>query len=373
VNLRGMARLVALGLTAGAGSLALAACGSSDSQEASDTAGATAQAVTRCDQDLSKPPDKPVEIRFASATGADPYAAVFAMEGVAPASVRPNAGKWYTLKSTPFRSVQDRYTAFQAGRADALISTGPATWVAQARGVPAQIVATIAVVTPGGINDAAWIAKEDSPVSAPADLGGKKLAVLDFGSQSDLDARAAVKLGGHDVDDATYVVQPLPAMVPAVRSGQVDVGMAVEPFLSQAMHQGGVKKVFSESDVFSRLSGKQLDSYDFMWILFGKDFIAKNPGATCAFLADLNGSAKWLDGHVKEARQAFMDKKLVAVPPGAEQGYLALPDPDMPGEGMPVNVTTMKTIVGLAEQVGVLKPDQVPDLDELVAPIAQKK
>jgi len=260
----------------------------------------------------------------------------------------PNRGRWYTQRYTPMRANEDRFTAFQAGQADAITSSAPALVKAVAQRIPVKAVATEIREAKDGFTTT-YIATEGSGIRAMKDLKGKKIGIVDFGSSTDYWARAAVHRGGFDPDkDAEYVVLPFGAQEEALRRGQIDVAVMAEPFYTNATRKGGVV------DVFTSLQATGAEQEPVQFVAFGQSFLDRNPAVVCAWIADLQATTTWYLHNTDEAKRVLVDKKFVSVP---LDSYLASKDYSRPPNAA-VDVAALDGLIAQLANFGILRADQ---------------
>jgi len=323
--------------------LVLAGCGGGSGgapkpATAPDAAGGCSQV------DLSRPPAAPVEIRLAHGFVVDEP--LWLLE--AKPDLTRNRGRWYTQKYTPMRANEDRFTAFQAGQADAITSSAPALVKAVAQRVPVKAVATEIREAKDGFQTT-YIATEGSGIRSMRDLKGKKIGIVDFGSSTDYWARAAVRRGGFDhTKDAEYVVLPFGAQEEALRRGQIDVAVMAEPFYTNAKRKGGVV------DVFTSLQATGAEQEPVQFVTFGESFIERNPGVVCAWIQDLQATTDWYLKNLDEAKRVLVEKKFVSVP---LESYLESRDYSRPPNAA-VDIAALDRLIVDLANFGVLRDDQ---------------
>ncbi len=250
-------------------------------------------------------PAGPVEIRIGHGFAAEENLWLMA----ARPDVTPNQGKVYTLKYTAFRASDDRLTAYEAGQIDGGSIPAPTALFAAEQGVPMRLVASIVKEVPGGNwHNTTFLALTDSGIRAPRDLRGKRIGVVGFKTATELWARAAVESAGLDpARDVSFVIVPFPAMGEALRARRIDAGAFPNPFLHLEQTRGGVSVVFTSK------TGVPFEE-ELLMIFLRPEFIDKNREAVRAFLRDFVAATRWYLANPREARQALLDKRFVAIP-----------------------------------------------------------
>lgn len=331
--------------------LVAAGCGSGDDDSGG---GSAAPAATGCDRvDLAQPPASPVEIRLAHGFVVDEP--LWLLE--AKPDLTKHRGRWYTQRYTAMRGNEDRFTAFQAGQADAITSSAPALVKAIAQRIPLKAVATEVREAPDGFQST-YVARSDGGIRGFGDLKGKKIGIVDFGSSTDYWARAAVKRGGFDhTRDAEYVVVPFPAQEEALRRGQIDVAVLVEPFHTQAKQKDGVV------DVFTSLQATGAAQEPVQYVTFGEKFLQENPGVVCAWVDDLKATTAWYLANLNEARRVLVEKKFVQIP---LETYQASRDYSRPPNAA-VDTAALDKLIADLHTFGILRDDQRVSAGDIVA------
>ncbi|ONI84237.1 hypothetical protein ALI144C_16365 [Actinosynnema sp. ALI-1.44] len=79
------------------------------------------------------------------------------------------------------------------------------------------------------------LARKGVTIASPKDFEGKKVSVHQPpGNIGDLLFRSTLRDNGADPSKVTYVQVPFPNIPKALESGQIDAGIAIEPFMTQA-------------------------------------------------------------------------------------------------------------------------------------------
>ncbi|MDG4797882.1 ABC transporter substrate-binding protein [Micromonospora sp. WMMD1082] len=78
----------------------------------------------------------------------------------------------------------------------------------------------------------------DSPITGPAELAGKTVAVNNLKNIGDTTVRASIRKAGGDPSGVQFVELPFPDMPAAVSGKRVDAAWIVEPFFTVAQDQG---------------------------------------------------------------------------------------------------------------------------------------
>jgi ABC-type nitrate/sulfonate/bicarbonate transport system substrate-binding protein len=200
----------------------------------------------------------------------------------------PNQGKRYELKQILFQANPERFQAYLAGELDAGTAPGLAIIFGRAQGMDFKLVASICLEAAGqGIFTTQYLVKDDGPIKSAKDLKGGTIAVVGIKTATDLWARAGLINAGLVPDQDTKVVpMGFPVIGDAVRTGKVSAGVFVEPFYSSEMAKGGLRKLFTATEVLGY-------DHELLDVFFSEKFLKANPDAVRAFLADYVAVTKY--------------------------------------------------------------------------------
>ena len=227
----------------------------------------------------------------------------------------PNLNKAYKIEWSQMRASEAAYKAFEGGQIDFATVSGNSALAAAAAGIELKIIATLSRESQNGANTK-FLVKTDGPKTI-ADLKGGTIGIVGYRSAVELWARQGLKSGGLDPDkDVTFAVVPFPQVPDAVRAGRIAAGGAVDAFAMGAVAQGYLKALFTSK------TGMPFDE-ELIVLIARPSFLKEHPAAVKAFLSDLVAVTAYYQSHLKEARQALLDAKLVGLPP---QVYFNVPD-----------------------------------------------
>ncbi|MDE0059971.1 MAG: ABC transporter substrate-binding protein [Defluviicoccus sp.] len=245
--------------------------------------GALAQVKDACSSaDLSKPPSKPVEIRYGLTGGGEqPLALLWADK-----SAYPDNGKFYDLKATRYRPT-DRMAAFQAGQLDAGTISLPGLIAAVHVGMDARAVASLVQVNKVD-NEGSFVSLSSSDIRSVKDFAGKRVGYYGPNTISEYWVRNAMKKAGLDPRNVSFVALPPPAQEQAMRNGQIDIAWLARQFFARANRKGGIEKILTPYQA----TGSNQPS---LLIFFSSKFVNANPAAYCAWRADYQRAMKtWI-------------------------------------------------------------------------------
>jgi NitT/TauT family transport system substrate-binding protein len=127
------------------------------------------------------------------------------------------------------------------GDLDIAVTSYPGAFAAQAKKVAdIKIVADLYAARPG---HGVLIAAPNGNIKSPEEAAGKKIAVTSTGSISDLALMSVLQSKGVDVSTIKWVPMPLPDMGPALRRGDVDGAVAIEPFVTMTQKSIGAMPI----------------------------------------------------------------------------------------------------------------------------------
>lgn len=120
-------------------------------------------------------------------------------------------------------------------------------------------------------------------LQTPADLAGKKVAIIARGSGTEYWLGLILEREGLSLSDVEIVTLSYPDTVNALATGAVDAGFVVEPLALAALNDGTAKRIVAMHEV---LPGQQLGE-----LVFSQEFIDRNGGEVAA-----QWLAAWIEG-----------------------------------------------------------------------------
>jgi ABC-type nitrate/sulfonate/bicarbonate transport system substrate-binding protein len=228
----------------------------------------------------------------------------------------PNLGKAYKIEWSQFRASDAAFKGFEAGQADMVSTSASAGIAAATQGLEMKLIASLSRESDKGAKTE-FLAKKDGGPATIADLKGKTIGIIGYRSGVELWAREALRKSGLNPDrDINWAVVPFPAIGDAVRAGKIDVGGAPDVFAMGELAKGDLKVLFTSK------TGMPFDE-ELIVLIARPSFLKEHPAAVKVFLSDLVAVTAYYQSHLKEARQALLDAKLVGLPP---QVYFNVPD-----------------------------------------------
>jgi NitT/TauT family transport system substrate-binding protein len=198
--------------------------------------------------------------------------------------------QWFTYNAGP-----SAMEAMFAGSLDV-------TYVGQGPALNAHLKSNgteIRIISGAANGGAALVVKADSPIKAPADFRGKKIATPQLGNTQDISCRAWLKAQGFKITQTggDVIVLPTanPDQLPLFQSGGVDAVWTVEPWVTRLERDGKGKVFLEDRNVLTT------------WLASSAKFL-KDHRDLAKKIADANNElTQWIQSHPEEAQ-----KKLIA-------------------------------------------------------------
>lgn len=154
--------------------------------------------------------------------------------------------QWFTYNAGP-----SAMEAIFAGSLDA-------TYVGQGPALNAHFKsngAEIRVISGAANGGAALVVGKNSPVKAPADFRGKKIATPQLGNTQDISCRAWLKANGLNVTltggDATVLPTNNPDQLALLQKGAIDAVWTVEPWVTRLEREGNARVFLDDKNVIT--------------------------------------------------------------------------------------------------------------------------
>jgi ABC-type nitrate/sulfonate/bicarbonate transport system substrate-binding protein len=163
-----------------------------------------------------------------------------------------------------------------------------------------------AVIGYYGSDDNTWqgfFVRDDSPIKTARDLIGKKVAVNTLGAHLEFVLREYLARGGLTPEEArqvTLVVVPPVTGEQALRQGQVEVTTLAGVLRDKALERGGIRKLFSDKDLFGNFTGGP-------YVLRDK-FIKDNPNTARKLIEGTAKAIEWARTTPPEQVRARFEK-----------------------------------------------------------------
>jgi ABC-type nitrate/sulfonate/bicarbonate transport system substrate-binding protein len=236
----------------------------------------------------------------------------------------------------------------------------PGLFSAFQRGVDFRIVATQASSEPNA-NGAFLVVRKDlidnRRVQSYADLKGLKIGIPARGNSAEYVVAKAMEAGGLALNDADLVELNFPAMVTALGSQALDIGLLPEPLASVAVQNGSGVKWKGYADVVPGIQQTV--------VVFSPQFAAQRDVATRWMTAFIHGIRDYNDAFVKTLHRPQTEEALapaLSIQPNLFEGMtFAHIDPN--GK---LNVASLQELMNWYVRMGYLSTPV--DLGRIVDP-----
>jgi len=194
-----------------------------------------------------------------------------------------------------FRSGNEAIAAQRGGHVDIVLSIPGTAMVANERGFDLVLIAQNETAHGAPPDAGAFIVLKDSGLDNVADLAGKKFALSNLHSQLHVAAQVVLKKHGVDPANATFLEVPFSSHPAALKSKQIDVAIALDPWTTQ-MRTADYAKVLSwyyvESLPLQPIGG---------WYARA-DFVKTDADAVTRFATSIRDSIVYMDADAARAK-----------------------------------------------------------------------
>jgi NitT/TauT family transport system substrate-binding protein len=158
----------------------------------------------------------------------------------------------------------------------------------------------IRVISGAANAGAALVVKADSPVKAPADFRGKKIATPQLGNTQDISCRAWLKAQGFKVTqtggDVTVIPTANPDQLGLLQSGGVDAVWTVEPWVTRLERDATARVFLDDKDTITT------------WLVSSTKFL-RDRSDLAKKIADANVElTKWMQQNQAEAQKLLIEE-----------------------------------------------------------------
>jgi len=191
----------------------------------------------------------------------------------------------YTLAPNPYAMLAPQ----SQGRLDVnIVGTSAAYFNAHNQGLKIRTVADRMQYRCSSDNTLiARTAVHEAGLKAPADLKGKRIAIIARGSGTEYWLGLILARVNLKMSDVSIVTLSYPDTLTALKTGAIDAGFVPQPLTATALGDGTAKRIIAMHEV---LPGQQLGK-----LIYSQDFIDRNGGKT---------AAAWLAGWIEGVRFA---------------------------------------------------------------------
>jgi NitT/TauT family transport system substrate-binding protein len=156
----------------------------------------------------------------------------------------------------------------------------------------------IRVISGGANAGAALVVKGDSPIKAPADFRGKKIATPQLGNTQDISCRAWLKAQGFNVTqiggDVLVVPTANPDQLGLFQSGGVDAVWTVEPWVTRLEREAKARVFLEDKDVITT------------WLVSSAKFLSGHRDFAKKIAAANVELTKWIQDNPAEAQKLLI-------------------------------------------------------------------
>jgi NitT/TauT family transport system substrate-binding protein len=156
----------------------------------------------------------------------------------------------------------------------------------------------IRVVSGAANAGAALVVKADSPIKAPGDFRGKKIATPQLGNTQDISCRAWLKAQGFNVTqtggDVSVVPTANPDQLGLFQSGGVDAVWTVEPWVTRLERDAKARVFLEDKDIITT------------WLVSSVKFLRERRDFAKKIAAANVELTKWIQDHGAEAQKILI-------------------------------------------------------------------
>ena len=198
--------------------------------------------------------------------------------------------------------------------------------------------------------------KHKDKVKSIADLKGMRLGVTSKGSATNMVLAFLLSKNGVSPDDVTVVKAGSSTFPPALKNGDIDGGIALEPFASMMVEQGDahvLQRLITVGDSQQAFSGP----YNLAGIVTRQDVIDSNPEQVQKVVNAIVRALKWMQNHTEEKIANALSSEVVGSDKARYVRTLKLlkefysPDGKISAEGADNVLEAMKVSGVLAQQM----------------------
>jgi NitT/TauT family transport system substrate-binding protein len=158
----------------------------------------------------------------------------------------------------------------------------------------------IRVISGAANAGAALVVKADSPIKAPADFRGKKIATPQLGNTQDISCRAWLKAQGFKVTqtggDVTVIPTANPDQLPLFQNGGVDGVWTVEPWVTRLERDAKARVFLEDKDTITT------------WLVSSANFLNKQRDLAKKIENANIELTKWIQQNPAEAQKLLIEE-----------------------------------------------------------------
>lgn len=194
-----------------------------------------------------------------------------------------------------FRSGNEAIAAQRGGHVDIVLSIPGTAMTANERGFDLVLIAQNETAQKDPPDASAFIVLKDSGLNSVADLAGKKFALSNLHSQLHVAAQVVLKKHGVDPAKVTFLELPFSSHPDALKSKQIDVAVALDPWTTQ-MRTADYAKVLSW-DYVELLPLQPIGAW-----YARADFVKNNADTVTRFAKSIRDAINYMNADVQRAR-----------------------------------------------------------------------
>src|SRR5207253_2555363 len=145
---------------------------------------------------------------------------------------------------------------------------------------------------------AALVVKADSPIKAPSDFRGKKIATPQLGNTQDISCRAWLKAQGFNVTqtggDVIVVPTNNPDQLALFQSGGVDAVWTVEPWVTRLERDAKARIFLEDKEIITT------------WLVSSSQFLKEHRAIVQKIVGANVELTKWIQEHETEAQKLLL-------------------------------------------------------------------
>jgi NitT/TauT family transport system substrate-binding protein len=158
----------------------------------------------------------------------------------------------------------------------------------------------IRIISGAATGGAALVVKADSPIKAPVDFRGKKIATPQFGNTQDIACRAWLKAHGFKITqtggDVLVIPTSNPEQLALLQSGAVDAVWTVEPWVTQLEHEAKARVFLEDTDTITT------------WLAASVKFLRDRRDLAKKIAAANADLTKWVQDNSAEAQKLLIEE-----------------------------------------------------------------
>jgi NitT/TauT family transport system substrate-binding protein len=222
---------------------------------------------------------------------------------IAHALTRQGKG-WFEVRLGPHVEIQwFTYNAGPSAMEAIFAGSLDLTYVGQGPALNAHFKSNseeIRVISGAANAGAALVVKADSPIRAPGDFHGKKIATPQLGNTQDISCRAWLKAQGFNVTQTGGDVMVIPTANPdqlgLFQSGGVDAVWTVEPWVTRLERDAKARVFLEDKDIITT------------WLVSSVKFLRDRRDLTKKIAAANVELTKWIQDNPAEAQKMLIEE-----------------------------------------------------------------